>query len=423
MTLLSFLATYLLHSTLLLGGAWLAARALRSRPEWEEAAWKIAAVGGLLTATFQVGLGLEPWAGRVPLGVAPEASLAVAVGAPSAGPPASEPWVATAVGGWAAVASLLLAALLYAWWRLHRRLSGRREIASGPLPELLAKLRRTTGTTRPVRLTSSDALGTPVALGVWKPEICLPSRTAGLTPACQESLLAHELGHLVRRDPAWRWLLCALERIFFFQPLHRLARRRLEHCAELLCDDWAAAHPEPIALARCLTEVAGWPATVRAWPMPQAARSGLRERVERLLSVTPGRTPRRKRGVWIALSGLLVLCACAAPAVSGAKQPTPAATAKRDRAGLGEEIGKIVERALAVVDQVPEIVEKALRHLPTEEIIRGTVNRALKAMPSKESLAKTIREALKDIPSAEELSKTIRKELKKELKKAPPGKP
>ena len=39
-------------------------------------------------------------------------------------------------------------------------------------------------------------------------------------------MLAHEIAHLVRRDPQWLVLARAIEMVFFFQPLNRLARRR-----------------------------------------------------------------------------------------------------------------------------------------------------------------------------------------------------
>ena len=63
----AWLLTYLLHSTILLGGAWLlsATRAVRS-PVVQDTVWKVCLVGGLLTATIQTawpveGLGPRFW--------------------------------------------------------------------------------------------------------------------------------------------------------------------------------------------------------------------------------------------------------------------------------------------------------------------------------------------------------------------------
>ena len=49
----SWILTWLLHATLLLAAAVPVALAVRTRPELEEAVWKVALVGGLLTASLQ----------------------------------------------------------------------------------------------------------------------------------------------------------------------------------------------------------------------------------------------------------------------------------------------------------------------------------------------------------------------------------
>jgi beta-lactamase regulating signal transducer with metallopeptidase domain len=73
-----------------------------------------------------------------------------------------------------------------------------------------------------------------------------------LEPEEQDSMLAHEVAHLVRRDPQWLVLARAVEMVFFFQPLNRLARRRIQEVAEYLCDDWAVARTRrPVMLAKC----------------------------------------------------------------------------------------------------------------------------------------------------------------------------
>src|SRR5262245_6846114 len=63
---LSWLATYGLHSSLFLGSAWLlctlrAPRAVKNR----ERVWKLALLGGLLSATLQIALDARPLLGRI----------------------------------------------------------------------------------------------------------------------------------------------------------------------------------------------------------------------------------------------------------------------------------------------------------------------------------------------------------------------
>jgi len=125
-------------------------------------------------------------------------------------------------------------------------------------------------------------------------EICFPRRAVtDLDPEQQQNALAHELAHLLRRDPAWRWIGALVEHVFFFQPLNRVARRGLKDSAEFLCDDWAVTQTgQHLTLAKCLVEVAGW-----LDPRPEAAHaagmaepgSPLVRRVERLLGVRASR--------------------------------------------------------------------------------------------------------------------------------------
>ena len=101
-------------------------------------------------------------------------------------------------------------------------------------------------------------------------------------------MLAHEIGHLVRRDPGWLLFCALLERILFFQPLNRLGRRQLQDTAEYICDDYAIRlmGGGNLPLAKCLAKVASWIEE----PTPNAFAAGmvgdpstLLRRVQRLL--------------------------------------------------------------------------------------------------------------------------------------------
>jgi beta-lactamase regulating signal transducer with metallopeptidase domain len=99
----------------------------------------------------------------------------------------------------------------------------------------LADVAARLGGRRVPRLTVAESAASPVVLGTS--EICVPRRfLSDLTPEEQSGVLAHEVAHLVRRDPWWLLLAVTLESLFFFQPLNRLARVRLQDEAELLSD-------------------------------------------------------------------------------------------------------------------------------------------------------------------------------------------
>ena len=74
-TMVSWLGTYFVHSTVLVGSVWAFTRFLPLDALTRSLLWKMSLVGGLFTATLQTGLGVEPLFGSVSVeagSVAPE---------------------------------------------------------------------------------------------------------------------------------------------------------------------------------------------------------------------------------------------------------------------------------------------------------------------------------------------------------------
>jgi beta-lactamase regulating signal transducer with metallopeptidase domain len=362
MLVIAWMLTYLLHSTLLLGLAWAASKPLsRWSVAAEETVWKLALVGALCTASLQLAAGWQPLAGRwnlaapAPVASAPVALPAAAVlsipvhetlpvplpksslAAPAAATPVAAPRLAAStliLIAWALGALGLLAVSARSVFRLGRRLRSRPRVVGGTLHAQLRGLAAEAGLQGSVRLSCSSRLPVPVALGVLRPEICVPPRAlAGLSDEQQEGMLAHELAHLARRDPFWLLLGQGIACLLFFQPLNWVARRRLREIAEMLSDEWAVARTgRPLSLAACLAEVAGWSVGSSALPVPGMADrpSSLGRRIRRLLDET--RAPEAPgRRVWLAAAmGVLVIAvAAAAPAISAAHPEPPQAPAAK----------------------------------------------------------------------------------------------
>lgn len=347
---MSWIVTYFIHSTFLLGLAWLMNRWLGVRRlAVRELLWKAALIGGLATATVQLATGWEPFAGSLHL-LTPRASSeavasAVAVeqsaGAPgpvreispatvdSGAVDAPLTWMKALTWAWLLVAITLLVRLGIAYSLLHRRLSGRVQLREGPFYELFYFLAVAGGVERRAGLSASARIRVPLAIGLPKAEVCVPEAVYhAFDEEQQELVLAHEIAHLKRRDPTWLLLARVLESVLFFQPLNVIALRRLREIAELRCDDWSVEQTgRPLALARCLTRVAEWgmtrPESVAALSMAGDG-SHLGARVRRLL----GRGYiSRDRGVpaWlsVALPLVMVVVVLTVPGVSQAIADEP----------------------------------------------------------------------------------------------------
>ena len=334
---LAWLLTYALHSTLLLGGVWLLTErgGVRSH-RLRDLFWKTALVGGLVTATAQTVIQRSDWSPALARTAAPvvidAGTLPMPMGTRDAGTrvsgvegtgveavqPASVPLAVVLIAAWALVSAAGIARLVLSHRRFARRLGRREPVRALPVLTLLEDLLVASGTTTRVRLTRSDALGSPVALGVG--EICVPGPVlTDLDASQQRGVLAHELAHLRRRDPLWLIGAGIIERVFFFQPLNRVARVSIQESAEYLCDDWAArATGSGLAVAKSLVKVAEW---VRGTPAP-IPLAGMAERpsqlVGRVRRLTERGRPAERRMRWAlpAAAAILLVTAFAAPGIA-----------------------------------------------------------------------------------------------------------
>ena len=205
--------------------------------------------------------------------------------------------------------------------RLKILLADRKPVAHTAVLRMRNDLCRASGVKRNIRLTSSAKISGPIANGFQ--EICLPERAlTELNNEQQQSMLAHEMAHIVRYDPLWLIFTAVLDIVFFFQPLNRLGRRQLQETAEFICDDWAVQHTgESLNLAKCLAQVAEW---VQSKPQHAyvagmaSGGSALRRRVSRILDHHQSEQPAPKQRLrWIvAMAACLLLTAASAPIVS-----------------------------------------------------------------------------------------------------------
>jgi beta-lactamase regulating signal transducer with metallopeptidase domain len=349
--LLEWLITYAIHSTLLIGGLILLTstsfgrQALGRNGTW---LWRFALVGALVTASLQSIRSTAPLSGTLRLdGDTPARTtvhMEVNRSRTTFTPPYSlrsprdmktvvtssinvtPVWPLIVLGAWFVVGAALLCRFLVARARFLRTIGPRTSADHTLAGNALRHLLREERITRQVRLTLSERLTSPVALG--RDEICLPSRAMSeLGPVRIESILAHELAHLVRRDPSWLTVSRVIEALFFFQPLNILARRRMQESAEFASDAWASTRvARPLDLAHCLARVAEWTISAPRMPVPaMAERRGkvLVRRVERLTTgrVIPEETPGRALRLMAAIA-LVALILLAPRAAIGADVPT-----------------------------------------------------------------------------------------------------
>jgi beta-lactamase regulating signal transducer with metallopeptidase domain len=372
-TLLAWLLTYLLHSTLLLGAAWGAERAgwLRG-PRVAEIVWRAALFGGLLTASLQgpAQHALDAWSSAprttpmptatathltlpqlalratptLPAPPAPQkasqdddrsqqgwphiglSALAASLRQPDEALAANRLLVPVAQAApvivipWLLLAALALGGTARAVLRLQREAAACPPVDDAHALHFVRTLRR-----RAPRLRLSTHWSSPLVTPFG--EICLPAWVfSDLDLQQREAVLAHEVAHLRRHDPLWRLAGHTAAWIGWLQPLNRLALRRLDAAAELMCDGWAASqadrrHELAEALYLCAQRLA--PGRTPALAMAMArGPSPLLTRIESLMKERPTSIPKRARAALTAALMLVVGGFLALPVIGISKNTT-----------------------------------------------------------------------------------------------------
>ena len=189
-----------------------------------------------------------------------------------------------------------------AWW-MAQRLKVRGTIpVTSRIEDAAARLAKRLGIRQAVRLFQSSVVQSPVVVGAWKPIILLPiSLVLELPPDQLESLIAHELAHILRRDYLINLLQTAIETLLFYHPavwwISAQVRRERENC----CDDIAVQLTNSrTAYAQALAAVVG---ARNVTALPAANGGSLLNRIRRVIGVstTPSVHPSR----WLA--GVLML--------------------------------------------------------------------------------------------------------------------
>jgi beta-lactamase regulating signal transducer with metallopeptidase domain len=212
---------------------------------------------------------------------------------------------------WAAGAAMLLASLAAALWRL-------RAIRRSALPCLtLQGLTRTAakeaGVSATVDVVTHERVAAPLAYGIRRSTIVMPSDVDRWKDDDVRRALIHEIEHVRRGD----WLIQLVARVvcavYWFHPLVWVAWRQLSLNAERACDDAVARSMEGADYAEQLVllarRMAGAPAPL---VLSMASRSDLSARVAALLDPTQ----RRGRAGGLTVAAVAVLAALAVGAMA-----------------------------------------------------------------------------------------------------------
>ncbi|HKE83592.1 MAG TPA: M56 family metallopeptidase [Vicinamibacterales bacterium] len=214
--------------------------------------------------------------------------------------------IATSI--WIAGALLVLARVAFGtarvWWIARRAQKAPGWTALG------RELTETIGLDRCVTFVSGDDDAMPMAWGLWRPLVLLPSEADDWPVSRQRVVLLHELAHVKRRDCLTQFIAQLACAAYWFNPLVWVAARRLRVERERACDDLVlAAGTRGSDYADHLLDIAR---SLRsgAWPTWSAVTMAHRSQLEgRLMAILDPALSRRSptRGSVAAVAALAII--------------------------------------------------------------------------------------------------------------------
>jgi beta-lactamase regulating signal transducer with metallopeptidase domain len=239
-------------------------------------------------------------------------------------------WMPVLSALWLLGITVLSLRMLGGLWRIDRWRRRGQVMLDQRVVELLQRLSQQLNFKCTIRCLQSDDVKVPAVIGFWQPVLLVPlGMVTGLTPQELESILAHELAHIHRRDGLANLLQTVFETLLFYHPavwwISFVIRTERENC----CDDVAVTLcGDRFALAKALLRIEE--ARSSQTSLVLAASGGrLLHRVRRILSTQHSpQTPKWPIGLlgvlWVSLlTGGLWLSVEAAPVSRQAKQPLP----------------------------------------------------------------------------------------------------
>ncbi|MGA3212498.1 MAG: M56 family metallopeptidase [Terriglobales bacterium] len=198
-------------------------------------------------------------------------------------------WALSLLSVWAVVVFTGFARIAIALWQLRCLRSNCRPLEFDRLPLLLRGTLGQSAPCRTVELCVSDEVQAPIAVGLFRPAIVLPSWCLDESEVSSDELrqvLLHELAHLQRWDD-WTNLAQKLSKsLFWVYPAIWWIEPRISLAREMACDEAVLRHTKnPLAYARCLTHLAEKLHLRQSLELAQAAVGRVRQTTARVLRI------------------------------------------------------------------------------------------------------------------------------------------
>ncbi len=225
--------------------------------------------------------------------------------------------------GYISVCLVLALRLLFGFFALNRlRTSVKKENHSVNDTDPVIAAAKLTCSRRRVQVLLSDEVQVPMAFGLWRPTVLLPTSFTNWSEEAQRAVLLHEFAHVQRFDAFWDLITRMVAIVWWIHPAVHFATRRLRQTRERATDQLVLQHGVSAAVyAKQLLEIATRTTRLRQPAVYMSCQGDVTYRIKAILE---NASPSKKKSwnlKFALIAGFLVL-ASASIRVSFATTPT-----------------------------------------------------------------------------------------------------
>jgi beta-lactamase regulating signal transducer with metallopeptidase domain len=267
--------------------------------------------------------------------------------------------------GWITGIALMSVRLFRQWIRVRRlRVVGIAE-PSADWALMFNTLKSKIGIDSRISMLVSHTIDSPMVVGWLRPLVLVPAAAfTSLTPDQLQTVLAHELQHIARRDHLVNMLQAFIEVLLFFHPVTWWLSRQIRVERENCCDDGALlVTGAPRTFAEALLVLESLRTNKNHSPQLLTATGGsLMHRVSRLFGTNQ---PQPLNAGWRTLSACTLLAAAGLAFTTAAIDPAAVA---QDRRGTNAQTADLDELKAQIEARTKAIGEDLWRQVAAGEI-------------------------------------------------------
>ncbi|MGC1904659.1 MAG: TIGR03435 family protein [Candidatus Acidiferrum sp.] len=205
------------------------------------------------------------------------------------------------------------------WYRVSNIAKNATPLDEGPESKIVAELQQNVAAREKIAIVSTAESIEPGIFGILRPLLLWPASISGqLTEAHTESIVAHELCHVRRRDNLTAALHMLVESLFWFHPVVWWLGNRLVEDRERACDEAVVdSGREPHVYAESILKVCEFCVESPLPCVPGVSGADLKRRIASIMSDRPARALSLSRKLLLVAATILAI---AAPILAGAFQ-------------------------------------------------------------------------------------------------------